>query len=668
MPEGPDKPPRPASAIEQALGGLGGPALTPAGAPVRPWTPPGGLVVPAGPMAGPMNMADPFGGGTFKLSVIDGGLLRVDVVPPNPETYFELSKLPSRVQRRGAFGISFWDLPGVQAIAVERGCTIEYDAKVQDMIDRWHRWCLELEWIKSFAEFPDFHVPGLDIDFLPFQARGVNYGVKIGSFGLFDQMGTGKSIQVMGILFTHRQALGGRIETLLLSPTSVVGDWQAKFRRFAKTEIAVADGSPSKREKVYESKPEFLGLSYDTFMRDVDKIVRHFHPKAVVADEAQRITNRKSKATEKLIEFVDIVQPRYRIPMSGSPIMNITADLWPIMRLISHGLAGEAPRFEKRYTRQKPARWERDAESGKMKPFSQRVGTNKDGTAKMWTPMRIESLDPKKPDDAKLLSELRMKIAPHVIRRLKKDVLKDLPEKMFERIDIRLSKREREVYEELQVRFAEAMAGVSEEDGDAQTTNFLEWFTRAQQICSSLEIVGEGKESSKIDELRAFCEDYAEEQKILIFSRFKEMTTIVCRELKQFKPIHLNGDIPQSKRQPLVDLFQENEDHRLFVSTLKAGGVGLTLTAGSIVVRLDRWVSPAANDQAVDRAHRIGQTRQVTVVDFVVEDSIEERILEILDKKLKMIASLISADDDEEKQERKIVRALLRKQDMLALI
>lgn len=646
MAEGPDQP----SAIQLALGGLGGPSQPPAKAPARPW---------GEQAAKPNQVPNAFRqDGSFKLSIADGGLLRVDVVPPNPETYFELAKLPTRVQRKGIFGVSFWDLPGVQAIAAQRGYKVEFDDKVKDMVERWHRWCLELEWTKTFADFPDFSVPGLDIKFLPFQARGVVYGARMRKFLLGDQMGLGKSIQTLGLIFTWRALPehNGRLDTLILAPTSVVGDWAKKFRQFAHVEIATADKTKAKRIEIYESKPEFLALSYDTFIRDAVEIARNIKPQCLVADECQRFTNRKSKAAEKLIDFADITQPKYRIPISGSPISNRPDDLWAILRLINPGLAGPATAFESRYLVHKPI-WKRGPDG---KPQIMQIEYGSGEKKRAFTPMRVSG--------HQNLDELRMKIAPHVIRRLKKDVLKDLPDKMFERIDIRLGKREREVYEELQVRFAEAMAGVHDEDANGQETTFLTWFTRAQQICSSLEITGDGTESSKIDELKTFCDDYAQDQKILIFSRFKEMTTLVCRELKAFKPIHLNGDIAQNKRQPLVDSFQEDEERRLFVSTLKAGGVGLTLTAGSIVIRLDRWVSPSANDQAVDRAHRIGQTKQVTVVDMIVEDSVEERILAILDKKLKMIASLISADDDEDKQERKIIRALLKKQDMLKLI
>lgn len=631
------------SPLDKALAGLGGPSAAPAEAPARPWAPPGA--------AGPVMVDFSKPAGAFAVSVLEGGLLRVDVTPPNPEVYIELSKLPTRQQRKGVFGVAFWDLSGVYAVASSTRHDVLLDPQVQAMVDRWNRRCLELEYIKNFAVFPDFHVPGLDIDFLDFQTRGVNYLVSMRSGLLGDAMGTGKSIQTLGILFTHRQALGGRIETLILAPTSVVGDWHAKFRRFAKMEIAVADGTPSRRREIYESKPEFLAISYDAFIRDAAEIIKHFRPQAIIADECQRFTNRKSKAAKTIHDFADIALPRFRIPISGSPVANRPDDLWPILRLINPGLAGFATVFENRYLVKKPV-FGYDAKTGKIGPKMY-----PGGKAPI---MKIEGYQN--------LDELKMKIAPHMIRRLKKDVLKDLKEKHFERVDIRLGGKERKAYEELQARFAEAMAGVADEEADdGQVVNFLKWFTEAQQICSSLEIVGLGDESAKMDELREFVKDYADDQKILIFSRFKEMTKIVTRELRAYHPLHLNGDTPQSKRQPMVDAFQDKEEHRLFISTLKAGGVGLTLTAGTIVVRLDRWVSPSANEQAVDRAHRIGQQNQVTVVDFIVEDSVEQRILEILDKKQKMISSLMSSDD-EETQERRVVRALLRKSDMLKLI
>ncbi|MDA4131500.1 MAG: DEAD/DEAH box helicase, partial [Thaumarchaeota archaeon] len=405
--------------------------------------------------------------------------------------------------------------------------------------------------------------------------------------------------------------------------------------------------------------------SYDTFARDAAAIAEHFRPKLIFADEAQRLVNRKTKATKRLLEYVDIVQPKHCIPMSGSPIANRPDDLWPLLRLINPAMAGAATSFEKRYLKSKPVKWVRDEATGKMKPWTKTFGTG--DKAREFTPMKLESLSPNKPAEAAILSELRMKIAPYVIRRLKKDVLKSLPGKIHERLDVHLGTKERKAYEELQARFAEAMAGVSEEGAETEET-FFSWFIKAQQICSSLEILALGDESSKIEELKNFVEDNAADEKILIFSRFHAMTEIVCRELKEYKPLHLHGGVPQGKRQALVNDFQEKPEHRLFVSTLASGGVGLTLTAASIVARLDRWVAPTLNEQAEDRADRIGQKNVVTVVDFVVEDSVEERILEMLAKKNRMIASLISVDADGEQQERKMIRSLFRKKDMLNLI
>ena len=643
--------------LDLIIGGLGGVPQPPAGA-ARAWDPANA----AGPVPPMIDMSKP--AGTLFVSIMEGKTLRITVEPANPEAYIALACLPTRVQRAGAFGVSFHDLPGVYAVAASIRHEVKVDAAVQDLVDRWTKWCLELEYIKSFAQYPDFHVPGLDIDFIDFQARGVHYLVKIRSALCGDQMGTGKSIQTLGTLFTHRIALGGNLPTVILSPTSVVGDWHAKFRKFAKMEVAVADGTKSRRQKVYEKRPEFLVMSYDTFIRDAAEMMNFIKPVAFVADEAQRFTNRKTKVAERIIEFTDITDPKFKIPMSGSPISNRPDDLWPIMRLINRELAGPARNFEKRYLKEEVREWE-PKEGGGMKP---KVKTYH---GRSFIPMRLVSLNPKIASEAARLEELRGKVAPYVIRRLKKNVLINLPSKFHERLEVILGPVERKAYEELQARLAESMAGVHDEDLHGEETSFLSWFTKAQQICSSLEILGLGTQSAKMSELSAFVNDYAEDEKILIFSRFHEMTKIVCQKLRKYDPLHLHGGVSQNKRQPLVDAFQlepgaicpiHNKpcDHRLFVSTLKAGGVGLTLTAATIVARLDRWVSPTANQQAEDRTHRIGQTNEVTVVDFVVKDSIEERIEEMLEKKLAMIKSLISADDDGEMQERKIIRALLR--------
>jgi len=1005
--------------LELALGGLGQAASLPgAPAPGRPWAP---AWTPQAPGACPLTGQEK----VLTLSLLEGSLIKVEASPASPDLFIEISRLPTRVQRKGALGASFYDLPGIQSVAMSQGYRIEYAPEVQALIDKWNLWCLDLEQVKTFSDVSGFRVPGLDVEFMPFQARGVAYGCKIKSFMLLDTMGLGKSIQVLGILYTHRLSLGGRLETLILSPTSVVGDWQAKFRKFAKIEVSVATGSKAKRTKVYQGKPEFLLMSYDVFMRDMVEVAKSFRPKALICDECfpynqfvatkngsirigrlynlwlagkaplikslnldsgsfeyrsilkawkrelkpmvyvggsgfgfrctpghliltsmgwvpagnlrvgdfvttgadisgrirylapmlnsdqkqvligsflgdgnihrlggcryrirflhgakqrrylveksrifgcnkiakiknngysggiayraasqaffckdipkgkkefipdwmieemdaraiaiwllddasfnhkkkqvvihtnrfpeylverlcvrlrefgvncycsitakhdgrffyyiripargykrtmelcgkffflgmekkipmgseiyewspkypevslglvttieqddkpriesenflfdieidenhnfvicspsnksqsgvvvhncQRISNRKNKAAIRLFDFVDAARPQYRIMASGSPIANKPMDLWSLLRLVNADLAGSPTLFEKRYAREKLI-YHKDKATGEVKPKGTTYGS---GDKAKFVPLKkFENLNPKKPADAILLRELRAKISPWLIRRLKKDVLTDLPETTEETISIKLGPRERKVYEELQARFAEAMAGVADEDSENRVDNFFTWFIRAQQVCCSLEIGGHGKESSKIDELRKFVEDYSEEQKILIFSRFKGMTDIVHREMKEYNPAYLHGAVAQADRQPLVDRFQTEDDCRLFISTLGAGGVGLTLTAGSIVARLDRWVSPILNDQCVARADRIGQKRNVLVVDFVVRDSVEERILGILEGKSRMINSLIVSEQSEEQQEKKILRAL-GKQGMLKLI
>ena len=644
--------------LELALGGLGQAASLPgAPAPGRPWAP---AWTPQAPGACPLTGQEK----VLTLSLLEGSLIKVEASPVSPDLFIEISRLPTRVQRKGALGASFYDLPGIQSVAMSQGYRIEYAPEVQALIDKWNLWCLDLEQVKTFSDVSGFMVPGLDVEFMPFQARGVAYGCKIKSFMLLDTMGLGKSIQVLGILYTHRLSLGGRLETLILSPTSVVGDWQAKFRKFAKIEVSVATGSKAQRAKVYQGKPEFLLMSYDVFMRDMVEVAKSFRPKALICDECQRISNRKNKSAIKLFDFVDAARPQYRIMASGSPIANKPMDLWSLLRLVNADLAGSPTLFEKRYAREKLI-YHKDKATGEVKPIGTTYGSG--DKAKFVPRKKFENLNPNKPADAILLRELRAKISPWLIRRLKKDVLTDLPETTEETISIDLGPRERKVYEELQARFAEAMAGVADEDSEDRVDNFFTWFIRAQQVCCSLEIGGHGKESSKIDELRKFVEDYSEEQKILIFSRFKGMTDIVHREMKEYNPAYLHGAVAQADRQPLVDRFQTEDDCRLFISTLGAGGVGLTLTAGSIVARLDRWVSPILNDQCVARADRIGQKRNVLVVDFVVRDSVEERILGILEGKSRMINSLIVSEQSEERQEKKILRAL-GKQGMLKLI
>jgi SNF2 family DNA or RNA helicase len=255
------------------------------------------------------------------------------------------------------------------------------------------------------------------------------------------------------------------------------------------------------------------------------------------------------------------------------------------------------------------------------------------------------------------LPELRDKIDPYYIRREKKDVLKDLPDKAYETLEVDLTKEQRELYNVVRDDFANAFRGV-----DVSPANALVYFVRAKQICDSAELYNaEMNESAKLDELKNLIEDLmprikkkdSEEYEylpgahsVVLFSQYRQMTDIMVREFKSYTPLYLHGAVKSQDRQVLIDAFQNHSDkYKLFISTLRAGGVGITLTAADVVILYDKWFSPSANNQATDRVHRIGQKNAVTVIDFICKDTIEERVEEILTRKKHLFEGIFGEEE-----------------------
>jgi len=248
------------------------------------------------------------------------------------------------------------------------------------------------------------------------------------------------------------------------------------------------------------------------------------------------------------------------------------------------------------------------------------------------------------------LEELKTKIDPYYIRREKKNVLADLPDKIFETYDIELSRNQRLMYEIIQSDFEKAYRS-----HDVSPANALVWLVRAKQICDSNELIDtENNDSSKLVELKSLLEDLIPmdskgnflegAHKVVLFSQYKDMTDILCRELQQYNPLYLHGQVESANRPLLIDAFQTDPKYRIFISTLRAGGVGITLTASDVVILYDKWFSPAANNQATDRVHRIGQKNPVTVIDFICKDTVEERIEKILARKKDMFEGMFGED------------------------
>lgn len=360
-----------------------------------------------------------------------------------------------------------------------------------------------------------------------------------------------------------------------------------------------------------------------------------FFANNILVHNCQRLVRFRNKTTQAILILKEKLNLDYIYLLTGTPIVNRVEDLWSLLYFVNPELVGEFWQFRNRYC-------VIEYQEIKMLDRAKR---------KLGIFEKIVRKIPKV-IGYKNLEELKARIEPYYIRREKKDVLKDLPDKIYETLEIELTKKQRELYEFLRADFDNAFRDI-----DVTPANALVWFIRGKQICDSAEIVdAENKESAKLDELRNLLEDLMPRDNdgkylpgahsVVLFSQYREMTDILVREFEDYLPLYLHGQVKSQDRQVLIDEFQNNSaKHKLFISTLRAGGVGITLTAADVVILYDKWFSPSANNQAMDRVYRIGQKNAVTVIDFICRDTIEERIEKILERKRNMFEGIFGEDE-----------------------
>ena len=432
-----------------------------------------------------------------------------------------------------------------------------------------------------------------------------------------DGMGAGKTAQTVGAVMLNKEA-GFDYKTVVVCPSSVKFAWENEFKAVCDLRVLVLDRSMNKRYEQYEFLKDYdvIIIAYDGFLSDYEEIARLFKPSILVVDECHRICNRQNKLTQVLVGGKNV---RKTFPLmcdlhsvyllSGTPITNKLEDLYTLLKLIDPGLFSWKG-FSNRYCVEE----ERFLWQGKTRrSFWKIVGYKNE-------------------------KELKAKLSLFMVRRTKDEVLPELPEKIYQTVDVDFSDEERKVYNELKKDFKAIIRGK-----ELTVMDKLSWMTRAQQICDSLELVAGGgtKKSSKLEELIRIVNEQAGAHKIVIFSKYKGMTNIICRELAHLKPFHLNGGVESADRQVMINEFQTDPKRRLFVSTLGAGGVGVTLTAADVVIFYDKHWSPALNNQAADRLHRIGQKNVINVVTLRVRKSIEEHVLKVWASKQNLIDSMV---------------------------
>lgn len=458
----------------------------------------------------------------------------------------------------------------------------------------------------------------------PYQQAGVQwlwllYQLKLGGC-LADDMGLGKTIQVISLLLIikyHTSIQSPRKPHLLIVPASLVGNWQAEINRFAQNlNILIAHPSVSNRSILNEMTTEQLTtidlvITTYAFVHRLDWL-KEIQWDLLILDEAQFIKNPRTKQALA----VKALKSQVRFTLTGTPIENRLIDLWSLFDFTSPGLLGSSKVFS-RYSKKS-------------------IQENSHAL------------------DAHFIKTLRHLTQPYILRRLKSDkkIIVDLPDKTEMQTFCLLSKKQIDLYE---TAIQELTQQLEEVEGIQRKGLVLSYLLRFKQICNHpTQWLGYGeyqeKESGKFLRLREICEEIAARQeKVLIFTQFREIIPELASFLSQIfgrKGLILQGDTPIQKRAGLVEQFQQEQGPPFFVLSLKAGGTGLNLTRASHIIHFDRWWNPAVENQATDRAYRIGQKHPVLVHKFICRGTIEEKI-DLLIASKKSLSQEILEDNSE---------------------
>ncbi|MGB3291362.1 MAG: DEAD/DEAH box helicase [Phormidesmis sp.] len=458
---------------------------------------------------------------------------------------------------------------------------------------------------------------GFEGQLRPYQAKGVSWLSFLEQWGLgaclADDMGLGKTIQLIAFLLYLKQesALGGPV--LLVCPTSVLTNWQREVKKFGpelKTLIYHGDKRPKGAALVKAAaKLDLVITSYTLVQRDL-KDLKKVEWRGMVLDEAQNIKNPSAKQSLAVRE----VESEFRIALTGTPVENRLSELWAIMDFLNPGYLGPLNFFKRRFA----------------------------------TPIE-------KYGDTDSLKTLRSLVQPFILRRLKTDrsIIQDLPEKQEMTVYCGLTAEQARLYQKL---VDETLSDIDEAEGLQRRGMILALLVKLKQICNhpaqflKQDSLGKYRRSGKLQRLDEMLEEViAEGDRALIFTQFAEWGKLLSHHLEHrlgTQTQFLYGSTSKAKREEMVDRFQlDPNGPKIFILSLKAGGVGLNLTRANHVFDFDRWWNPAVENQATDRAFRIGQTKNVQVHKFVTTGTLEERINDMINSKKALAEQVVGAGE-----------------------
>ncbi len=427
---------------------------------------------------------------------------------------------------------------------------------------------------------------------------------------LADDMGLGKTLQVLCFLLGQKEKKHSAddMRTLIVAPASLIYNWEQEVKAFTpELSCVVVDGSPEERAEFYEnyknSEADIWITSYDLLKRDI-ALFEGIHFANQIIDEAQYIKNHNTQVAQS----VRLIDSGFRVALTGTPIENKLSELWSIFDYLMPG-------FLYGYTRFRAL-------------FEEPIVASNDKAAS---------------------AKLKAMVHPFILRRLKSDVLKDLPAKVEESVIIKLGDEQKKLYDAHAQRLRLYLSKQSPEEFKKNKLEILAELTKLRQICCDPSLLYENYKggSAKLEACMVLIQRAVTGgHKVLLFSSYTSMLDIISERLKkeEISFYRIDGSVAKSKRMDMVEAFQ-TDDTKVFCISLKAGGTGLNLTAADVVIHFDPWWNKAAQNQATDRAHRIGQTQMVNVYQLIANDTIENRIKDIQDSKEMLVEEILSGEN-----------------------
>ena len=443
----------------------------------------------------------------------------------------------------------------------------------------------------------DYKVPEeLNATLREYQVEGFKWLKSLNryNFGgiLADEMGLGKTIQTIAFLLSEK----GK-KTIIVTPTSLIYNWENEFNNFAPNlKIGIVHGDKESREKVIENYNEFdvILTTYGVLRNEIDEFKKiKFH--YCIIDEAQNIKNPLAQTAKAVKE----INSTMRVALTGTPIENNLIELWSIFDFIMPGYLFTESSFRNKFI------------------------NDNDGN-----------------------EELKHLIRPFILRRLKKDVMIELPEKIEKKHFVEMTDTQKKIYSTYVKDISEKL---EDKDVTKDKITIFSYLTTLRQLCLDPSLVVENYSggSGKIDvALEIIKDDIENNHKILLFSQFTSVLDILGKELQKNKIeyLYLDGSTKAKDRLALVEEFNNSEKSKVFLISLKAGGTGLNLTSADVVIHFDPWWNPAAEEQATDRAHRMGQKNVVEVIKLIAKGTVEEKIITMQDEKKKLINDVIDGN------------------------